>query len=491
MKQKRSSLFRQIVTGAGWNFIGQTARQVISLATMIILARLLSPDDFGLVAMTYVVSSFAYMFSTMGMGSAIIQRKEINDEYLSTAFWVSVVSGVIVTVFMICSGPIVAIFFRKSEITCIVAVLSLSFVFGGISVTHRSILTRRMAFKSIAYVEISGTCLGSLVAIFAAMNGMGYWSLVFQELVSVIVKVPLFWFAGDRWRPQLLFSRACFKELFGFSSYILLGNFVNYFNRNGDNIIIGRFLGAIQLGYYDRAYALMLKPLQYISYSVGRALFPALSNIQNDKEQVREIYLKMVKTISLITFPMMVGLSIIARDVILLVYGPKWEPVIPVFAVLCYVGLFQSIGTTVGDIYYSQGRSALAFKMTCIVSPFIWLAFWIGSFWGIQGVAFCYAGTSMAWWIISHAVANSLIDLKMVDFLLSLWPATVKSVAMGGVIFLLSQIPVVQEMAMIFRLSLLICIGAIIYLILLCISKDDYLVFLRNKIIVRLSRQFL
>ncbi len=475
-------ILRKIVSGAAWNTLSQLGRQVISLATIMVLARLLRPEDFGLVAMSYVVKTLAYIFASMGIGSAIIQKKEIDEGYLSTAYWASVTSGIVIALIVSICSPLVARFFHRQELTAIIIVTSSIFVFGGVSATHRDYLERNMRFKQIAIIDFFGNCAGSVAAIAMAVQGMGYWSLVIQEIAATAFKVPLFW-KMSKWHPKFIFHREKFKDLFGFSVYVLMSNLLNFFNRNGDNIIIGRFLGATQLGFYDLAYSLMLKPLQYISHTTSRALFPALSKVQDDKKLVRKTYLQMVKIISLITFPMMTGLAIIARDIIMLIYGPKWESAIPVFTILCFVGAWQSVGTTVGTILLSQGRSSLAFKMAVTISPFIWGAFWLGTRWGITGVAACYAIVSGSWWLISHAIANRLINLKIFTFLKSLMPAIIYSLIMGIFIMFLHNKLIDETISLITRLITIISCGIFIYILLLFSSRDDEIYRFRSKLV--------
>jgi len=468
-------LFQQIIFGATWNIIGQVAGQIVSLGTVMVLARLLNPEDFGLVAMCYVVKVFAYIFASMGIGSAIIQRKNIDDIYLSTAYWVTFVAGIFIAVALAAASPIVAWFFKRTELVGIVIATSVIFFLGGISSIHRELLEKRMLFKHLSITDLLGAIAGSVVAILMALKGMGYWSLVAQEIAAIGFKVPLLWKLTG-WRPKLVFSRDRFKDLFGFSSYVLLSNVINFLNRNGDNIIIGRFLGATQLGFYDIAYNLMLKPLQYISYTTSRVLFPALSQIQDDKEMVRQIYIQTVRLISLMTFPMMIGLSILAPDLIILVYGPKWGGAIPVFKVLCFVGLWQSISTTVGTVLLSQGRSKLSFKMTMGISPFVWIAFIVGSLKGILGVAVAYAIVSGTWWFISHYITNRIIDLPMLTFLGALKPAFFGSIFMAAILFLLTESANQFLTTNLIRIAVCISVGVLSYLIYLMITRNPELI---------------
>ncbi len=466
-------LLKKIFIGAAWIVVGQIARQVISLVTVAILARMLSPGDFGLVAMGYTVKALAYVFASIGMGSAIIQRKDLDEDHLSTAYWTSFMAGMFITAVVAGMSPVVAWFFNRRELTMIIAVTSITFAFGGISSTHRDLLERKMKFKRISIIDFLDVCGGSAVAIIMALKGMGYWSLVVREIAGALFKIPMYSLASG-WRPRLIFRVQCFKNLFGFSSYVLMSNFLNYFNRNADNVIIGKFLGATLLGYYDLAYNLMLKPLQYISFTIGKVLFPALSRIQEDKESVRIIYLRAIKTISLLTFPMMAGLFLVAHEAIFFIYGPKWKPVVHILQVFCFVGALQSVVTTVGTVFMSQGRSDLMFKMSLIVSPFIWLSFVIGVKWGIIGVAICYAIVTGCWCLIVHSVANRLISLKMGEFLSVFSKPVIYTFIMVAIVTTIRTFLtyLVKPNSIVVLLSLVSC-GILTYLIILLRSADE------------------
>jgi PST family polysaccharide transporter len=268
------------------------------------------------------------------------------------------------------------------------------------------------------------------VAVLLALKGFGVWSLVGQSLVSVALTVVLAGLAC-RWLPKLAFSWPCFRELFGFSSHVLGFQVLNYFARNLDNLLIGKFLGATALGYYSLAYRLMLYPLQNVSWTLSRVLFPAFSQIQSDLVKVRQNYLRVIRYISLATFPMMAGMAVVAPELIRVLYGSQWERSIFLVQVLCVVGFLQSIGTTVGTIYLSQGRSDLMLKWNLFIVPIVCLAIIVGLRWDVEGVALCYTAVGLVFWYLSHSVANRLIHLSMSKFLQALVPTGAAAVAMA------------------------------------------------------------
>lgn len=462
---------------------------------MIVLARLLNPEDFGMVALSDVFLGFAYLFADLGMGPAIIQRKEIDDDYLSTSFWVSVATGLAITFLLCAASPLIAAFYGRDLLKEIIMLSSTTFLLGSLSSIHKTILTKKLEFNKIAYINITSKVISSISSVTIAFLGFGVWSLVLGGAIGHLLVTPLAWHL-EKWRPRLLFRKKCFVDMFGFSSNLLAFNFFNYFARNADNLIIGRVLGAEILGYYSLAYNVMLKPLQYISWSVGNVLFPALSSLQESKERVRSAYVKVVRSISLITFPMMFGLIVVSREFILTFYGEKWEPVIVPLQLLCIIGAMQSIGTTVGIVFNSQGRSDLQLKWGVFASTVYVIAFLAGVKLGLIGLIFLYMAAGIPLWPLSHYIANKLIGLDMKVFFKAMLPSAAASILMfltlmGLKLIYIQTLPLKPYSV----LMLLITLGVVLYLFFLQMffkvpEVEEVKRFLNGKILSRLKPAF-
>ena len=453
----------KVITGASWTVFYQVTNQVLSIGVMIVLARLLNPEDFGTVALSDVFVVFAYLFADLGMGPAIIQRKEIDDSYLSTSFWVSLITGFGLTLLLCAASPFVASFYNRGILKSIIIVSSTTFIFGAFTSVHRTILTRKLEFNKIAYINITSRVISAMASVGIAFLGLGVWSLVLGAIISQILVTPLIWHL-EKWRPRLLFSKKCFMDMFGFSSYLLAFNFFNYFFRNSDSLIIGRVLGVEILGYYSLAYGLMLKPLQYVSWSVGNVLFPAFSRLQEDIERVRLAYIRVVRSISLLTFPMMLGLIVVSREFVLTFYGAKWAPVVIPLQLLSIIGAIQSIGTTVGILFNSQGKSDLQLKWGVFASTTYVAAFFIGIHWGLIGLILMYMGVCFIIWPVSHYISNQIIGLDMKTFFRSMFPATTASISMFTTLILLKYIFLrTLHLESYFLLMVLVPVGVVLY----------------------------
>jgi len=430
------SLKQSAISGVKWSSVSQVGRQGMQWVTIIILARLLSPSDFGLIGMVMVVVGFVGLFKDLGTSAAVIQRKGVSDELLSSIFWVNVAFGVLAMVVLFVLSPLGASLYHEPRLTPLLGVLSLTFFISGLSVLQQAILERDLAFHTLAKVEISAIACGSVVAVGLAMLGAGVWSLVYQSLTVTLVTTVLLW-VSSAWRPKMIF---CWTEVKLVSSYSLnlTGfNIFNYFARNADYLLIGRFLGAQDLGYYTLAYRIMLYPLQSISAVIGRVMFPVYSQIQDDDVMFRRVYLNVAGSIALITFPMMLGLMALSGPFVLTAFGSQWRPVILLLMIFAPVGLAQSIGTTVGAIYQAKGRTDWMFRWGVAAGILVIIAIVIGLQWGVVGVAAAYAIVSVILSYPSLAIPFRLINVRFSELGAVLWRPFLSSLLMLGLLLVL------------------------------------------------------
>lgn len=409
------TLKEHVIKGVKWSGLARGSQQILQFVMSVILARLLMPEDFGVLAMAVVFTGLISIFNEFGIGSAIIQKQNLSDDDLSSIFWFNIFIGLIATLITIAISPLIAAFYNRDILIPILSLLALGFLFNSFYTIQRSLLTKEMKFEKIAMVEIASTAIGGIVAISLAYRGYGVWSLVWQGLSATIIIAFLFWVTSD-WRPMFKFNYNSIKSIMGFSLNLLGFSTVNYFSRNADYLLIGKFLGAEPLGYYTLAYKLMIYPLQNISDVITRVLFPAFSTIQEDDARFRNAYLRSTKFIAFVTFPIMFGLFAVADEFILTLFSSKWEPTIFLFKVLCFVGMLQSIGTTVGQIYLAKGKTDWMFKWGVFSAILIVCAIAIGLLWGIRGVAISYAIAALILAYPNFAIPFRLIELKVKTF---------------------------------------------------------------------------
>jgi O-antigen/teichoic acid export membrane protein len=455
-----TSLGAETVIGVKWSTLSQGGRQIIQLITTIVLTRLLSPSDFGVISMAAVVTGFLSLFHDLGTSAAVIQKRMVSEIFLSSIFWVNAVFGLSVAFGLYLCAPLVADFYKEPNVASVLKVLSLSFLIAGFGIVQQAIMERDLAFGKLAKIELIASLSSALLGIGLACLGARVWSLVYQALMLATVTTALLWVSSG-WRPKK-FKMGELASVARFSLNLTGFNVFNYFARNADYIVIGRFLGAQDLGYYTMAYRIMLFPIQTISTVIGRVTFPVYSRIQEDNAVFRRIYLKATGAIALISFPMMIGLWGIAEPFVLTVLGPKWEPVVLLILILSPVGLVQSTITTVGAIYQAKGRSDLLLRVGALTGVITIVAFIIGVQWGMIGVAVTYAIATGVCMYPNFIIPFRLIDLDFLDLARGVFRPLVCSFMMLS--FILGLKPVcLKHISDEWALSILISIGVITY----------------------------
>lgn len=455
------NLKRRVASGFKWSSVSQIGRQGTQLVTTVILARLLSPSDFGLVGMAMVAVGFISLFKDLGTASAIIRLKKLSEELLSSIFWVNVAFGLFAMIGLFIVSPLVAGFYQESRVISLLRLLSLSISISSLSVVQQAILERDITFNKLAILELIATLCGSFVGIISALLGYGVWSLVYQVLAMTMVTTVLLWFVVP-WRPKFIFKWAEVRVISNYSLNLVGFNIFNYFARNADNLLIGRFLGAQSLGYYNLAYRIMLYPLQNISAVITRVTYPAYSQFQDDNIRFQRAYLNVIRTIALITFPIMIGILVTSRPFVLTFFGSQWAPAITLLIILAPVGLVQSIGTTVGAIYQAKGYTGWMLYWGIGSGLLIFLAFIIGLQWGVVGVAAAYAIVSIILTYPGFAIPFKLIDLPVFNLGYVLWQPLLGSSLMAITLLIIRAI-LPDHFSNGLTFGILVLVGAITY----------------------------
>jgi len=363
--------------------------QLASLLITAILARLLTPSDYGLIGMATVITGFLAVFTDFGTGMAIVQQEGLAKEQLSSILWFNVVIGLILSMIVAGISPLAAGFYSEPALISLMSVMGTGFLLTSLGVVQDSLFRRRLQFDTLVKINLIATILAGLVGIGAAVARWGAWALVAQFLAQPLINTSLLWSVSP-WRPRLRFARGDLRQIANFSTNLVGFNVVNYFARNADYLLIGRVLGAGPLGLYTLAYRLMLFPISNLSGVLGQALFPAFSRLQSETERLSNAYLKSCRYIALVTFPLMAGMSLMAREVILVVYGPRWEEAATALRFLALVGTFQPMISLYGSVILAQGFANWFFRWGVVVSTVMVMSFAIGLRWGIAGVAACY-----------------------------------------------------------------------------------------------------
>jgi O-antigen/teichoic acid export membrane protein len=337
------------VSNVQWVAVSQGCRFAISFVSISIFARLLPTADFGLMAMATVATNFASIFSNMGTTAALIQRDELTDELRNTVFWLNIVFGLATGGLVALGSPLIAWAFDDPALQNVLLFLSIAFPLGSAGASSLALLERSGQFGSIAIAEVSSAIVGAAVGIAVAGNGGGILGLIVMALVTTALSTTLFLVLCP-WRPTLRWSRKEFQKefqgLLHFSGNLVGFNIINYFASNADGMLIGRFLGAFDLGLYNIAYRIVLQPMQNLTYVAHRALFPIFSARQTDLALIGKNYLRLQTFISLVTAPLMLGLWSVREPFVAALLGDEWHGATAVIAWLAPTAYLQSLAST-------------------------------------------------------------------------------------------------------------------------------------------------
>jgi PST family polysaccharide transporter len=340
-------------------------------------------------AMASVVVALASMFRDMGAGAAIIQRKKITSELTSTIFWTNLTLGTILGLALWLGSSTIGRLFQEPQLPSVLTWLAIAFPLGGATTVHQAVIERRLGFKTLAAMDVTNQLVGVGLGICAALSGAGVYSFVVPTLSSTVISAVWLWREADL-RLQWSWNKEAFAEFWGFAGNLTAFNFINYFARNADSMIIGRLLGAVALGSYSMAYKVMLFPLQNMGWVVNRVMLPRLSELQDDRIGTRNLYFKTLAAVLAFSAPIMVGLWIVRNEFVGVVFGPKWGSVPALLAWLAPVGLLQSMLSTVGSLFIAAGKNKFLLRIGLVNTVIFIIGFLVGAQWGIEGVAIGY-----------------------------------------------------------------------------------------------------
>ncbi|MDF5711677.1 MAG: MOP flippase family protein [Nostoc sp. S4] len=486
---KESSNFRQkALEGVFWSAIQNWGRQAIAFVVFAILARLLGPETFGLVASASIFLAFIGIFLDQGFSVAIIQRKELETEHLDTAFWTNVGIGLLMTIVSIAGAGLVANFFSQPQLTPVIRWLSLSFVIITLSSTQEAIFQRNLDFKPLAIRELIAVCVGGVVGVVMAFMGFGIWSLVSQQLTNGLVQILVLWSASN-WRPRFKFSPKHFKELFTFGINVLGTQILNFVNRRSDDLLISYFLGPVALGYYSVAYRLLIIITQLLTGVTNQVAMPAFSRLQQEPEKLKSAFYKVTQLTSLISFPAFLGMAALAPELVRVLFGEQWLPSIPVMQVLAFIGIVHSVSYFNGTVLTAMGKPFWKLRLNFMHSIANVIGFSIAVHWGIVAVAAIYVIRSYLLTPIDLWFIRKLIGIKLIGYLRQYVIPLAGVLGMVFVIFtakeLLKNLINVQTL-----LPVCILLGGITYVVLIILLAPNIVQQIREIINLFISKKF-
>jgi O-antigen/teichoic acid export membrane protein len=406
-----SNLRQKAVKGVIWSAIQSWGQQFISFGVFFLLARLLGPETFGLLALSSVYLAFIQIFLDQGLSTAIIQLEKIYPEDLDTAFWTNLIISIFLTMLSIACAGLAADFFKQPQLIAIIRYLSISFIFSGLNGVQQAILQRNLAFKGLAIRSLVAVSVSGIVGVTMAFQNFGVWSLVGQQLSNSFVQVLVLWKVSD-WRPGFKFSFTRAKKLFTFGINIFGFNLINFFNRRSDDLLIGYFLGSVALGYYSVAYRLLLIMTEVLINTTTKVALPIFSKLQKELERFRNAFYNATQLASLTTFPLFLGVAALAPELIKILFGEQWVKSIPVMQVLSLIGPLHVILYYNSTAMMAMGKSSWRLWIQLINTISNVISFALVVKWGILAVASAYVIRGYLLLPISFIAIHKLIQVN-------------------------------------------------------------------------------
>jgi O-antigen/teichoic acid export membrane protein len=406
----------------------------LRLASLMILARLLGPKEFGLVGMVTAFTGVLEVFRDFGLSSAAVQRASVTDEQLSTLFWINVLVGVLLGLIVAAMAPAVAAFYREPRLIGVMAVLALGFLFNAAGVQHSVLLQRQMRFTALAVIGTVALLFSTVIAIVGAKAGYGYWALVAMAVTYPLMTTIGFWLTSA-WIPGRPRRRAGIRSLMRYGGTVTLNGITVYVATNFEKVLLGRFWGADAIGIYGRAYQLCNIPTSNLNSAAAEVGFSGLSRLQDDPDRLRRYFLKGYSLLIAMTLPITIACALFADDLIQVVLGPHWKEAAPILRLLAPTILVFATANPLSWLLSSIGMIGRLLKMSLAITPIMIVSYLLGLPYGPKGVAFAYSAVMTLWLIplIAWAVHGTVVSFR--DILLTVSRPLVCSIVAGALAF--------------------------------------------------------
>jgi O-antigen/teichoic acid export membrane protein len=379
-------LKKSVFSGVKWTALSAAVGAVFQIGQMIVLAYFLSPAEYGVWGILNVLIGFSQYFVDLGVSNAIIHYQDIDEEELSSLYWLNVMAGAALFLILSLSAPGVAAFYQTESLRVFIPLIALTFVLMPFGQQHQMLLQKEMRFKAISLIEIVTRAIGFTACIILLMEGQRLYAVIYSVLLSTgLMSVLLIRFHTAH-RPRLIFKIHKIKKFLKFGSFQVMNGTLNYFNLQIDSLLIGRLLSMEALGFYTLGKNIALRILSLINPIVTRVTFPLMAKAQNDADLLKDTYLKTIAHLGTVNFPLYFFLVFFAEPVVLLLFGPKWLPAVPVLQILCVWAAFRSMSNPVGTLVLAKGRADWEFYWSLVLFLIVPVAIYLGSLGGIMGV---------------------------------------------------------------------------------------------------------
>jgi teichuronic acid exporter len=456
------TLRKKTINGLFWAFLDIIGMQGIMFIILLVLARILQPSEFGLIAMLTIFIAVAQSILDSGYSAALIQKKNANHKDESSIFYFNILMGFITTGLLYFSAKWIASFYNEPALISLTHVMSFTILIDSFGIIHYSIMKRSFSFKKLTMISIIASFLSGIIGISMAYKGLGVWSLVWFTLFNKLFRLCLYWIFNS-WRPGLEFSFKSLRSMFVYGSNLLFVGLLETIFNNLYFLVIGKLFSPADLGYYSRAKSLQQIPVQNISGIVNRVTFPVFSKIQDDSKRMKRGLKKGVSTMALITFPMMIGLAVVAKPLVIVLLTTKWLPSVLFLQLLCGVGLTYPLSTINLNVLKAQGRSSLFFKLEFLKKAVIVIAIIVTYPFGIEAMICGQIVVHTVSYLWNSYFVGKSIDYSLVEQLKDIIPTLIIACLMGIGIYVIDYADINNQLLL---LIIQLIIGIALYIIL-------------------------
>ena len=432
------SLKDQSIAALIWVFLDKVGSSTVNFIVTIILARLLTPEDFGLVAMVLIFFELSYSFVESGFSAALVREKNITEIDKSTTFIFNFISSIILYVLLFFAAPAIAAFFEEEALTWIVRVMGLNLIINSLAIIQRATLTQQIDFKTQTKVRFVAVIGSGIVGVIMTFYGFGVWSLVAKIGVMAVMDSLFLWILNP-WMPSWRFSMESFRRLFGFGSKILLSSLIDKFFQHVVNLLIGKFFAAALLGFFTQANNFVNMVKNNLFQTIQKVSYPVLAKLQDDRSKLKEGYRQIIKLSSFVIIPGMVLLGVLAKPALVALVGEKWLPSAPFVQLLCVAGVTYHFNAINLNMLLVLGRSDLTLKLEIVKKAVIVLAIAIGLPYGIYGLVIGQVVSQYIALFINSYYSDKFLDYSLTEQVLDILPSLIISLLAGGLVLTLSK----------------------------------------------------
>jgi O-antigen/teichoic acid export membrane protein len=423
-------LRRRSARGAMSTVAGQSVRLILQTGATVVLARLIAPEEYGLVGMVIALIGIGDALMNMGLSQATVQRRNIDATHVTFFFWLQASVGVLLTALTMGLAGRIADFYGREQLVPLTMALATMFLINGFAAQHQAVLWRQMRFGTLALIDLIGLVSGVVLAIVIAILGGGAWALVAQTMAGPVCRLLLSWKASG-WRPGPPRRARGVSGMVRFGLNITATNALDFSAQNIDNVLIGRFYGAEALGLYTRAYSLLLLPIRQVTEPIAQVAVPVLSFLQGEPERYRRFFTVALSSVAYVSLPLICLLSALSNEVIALMLGPQWAGAAAIFQILAFAGVIISLRSTNGWLFVSTGQTGRQAVWALVNRPVIVAGIIAGVPWGVTGIAWGFVGAHIALLVPSFIVSRKGTAVHLLDF----WRSTWRPVVLGAAVY--------------------------------------------------------